>query len=362
MAESAPTREAIVEALRAVQDPRSGRDVITLEYAQRIEVEGGEVQIEYQVPAPAFNEELQTSLRDQTVAVVSQLPGVENVSIAVNTAHERPTNTLPGVKHVIAVGAGKGGVGKSTISLLAAVGLQRKGFKVGLLDGDVYGPTLPKLTGTEDRRLDLDDAGRVLPAETQGLKLVSMGHLIAPEQAVIWRGPMAQQYVKEFLDRTHWDELDYLFVDLPPGTGDIPLTLAQSIPLTGAVIVCTPQPVALIDAVRALHMYEKLGVPSLGVVENMSYYVCPHCGHRDEIFSHGGAETAAQELGVPFLGSIPLNIAIRSHGDAGRPLANFTDVEPHVIECLDHFVDRLRDVIAEQDRKATPLPQLKTSG
>ena len=275
------------------------------------------------------------------------------------TAATRPTNTLPGVKYVVAVGAGKGGVGKSTIALLAAVGLLRKGFKTGLLDADVYGPSLPKLTGTEGLQLNIAEDGRVLPAEADSLKVVSMGHIIRPDQAVIWRGPMAQKYVKEFLDRTDWGALDYLFVDLPPGTGDIPLTLAQSIPLTGSVVVCTPQDVALLDAVRALHMYQKLGVPSLGIVENMSYYVCPHCGHRDEIFSHGGAKKAAEELKVPFLGAIPLNVAIRIHGDAGRPMANFTDVEPHILAALDDFVDRLAASVQDQARKSMPLPQLK---
>ena len=270
-----------------------------------------------------------------------------------------PPSPLFGVKHVIAVGAGKGGVGKSTIAVLAAVGLLRKGRKAALLDADVYGPSLPILTGTSDRQLDLDDNGRVLPASVDGLKIVSIGYLVRPDQAVIWRGPMAQKYVKEFLDRTDWGELDYLFVDLPPGTGDIPLTLAQSIPLTGAVVVCTPQPVALLDAVRALKMYQKLGVQPLGIVENMSYYVCPHCGQRDEIFSHGGAKAAAEELNVPFLGAIPLNIAIRLHGDNGRPFANFTDMDPPVVAALDDFVTRLEAAILDQARKRTPLPTLK---
>jgi len=262
---------------------------------------------------------------------------------------------------VVAIGAGKGGVGKSTVAVLSAVGLLRKGFKVALLDADVYGPSLPKMTGSEDRRLEMDRDGRVLPVEVDGFKLVSMGHLLERDQAVIWRGPMAQKYVKELLDRTAWGELDYLFVDLPPGTGDIPLTLAQSIPLTGSVIVCTPQDVALVDAVRALRMYQRLGVPSLGIVENMSYYVCPHCGHRDEIFSHGGAQKAAGELGVPFLGAIPLNVAIRANGDAGRPLANFTGAEPHIIAALEDFVGRLLGAVAEQERHRVPLPQLRVS-
>lgn len=276
-----------------------------------------------------------------------------------NRAQPRPTNTLPGVKHVIAVGAGKGGVGKSTIAVLAAVGLNRKGFKAGLLDADVYGPSLPKLTGTEDRRPTFDDQGHVYPIEVDGLKVISMGHLMSRDQVAIWRGPMAQKWVKELLDHAEWGELDYLFVDLPPGTGDIPLTLAQTIPLTGAIVVCTPQEVALLDAVRALRMYQKLGVEPLGIVENMSYYLCPHCGHRDEIFSHGGAKNAAAELGVPFLGALPLNIKIRIHGDAGRPQAYFTDAEPSVVEALDQFVTTLAAQLEEQARKRTPLPQLK---
>lgn len=266
---------------------------------------------------------------------------------------------LPGVKHVIAVGAGKGGVGKSTVALLAAFGLRRKGARTALLDADVYGPSLPKLTGTEGRRLDLDEAGRVRPIDAEGVKVVSMGHLVSPEQAVIWRGPMAQKYVKEFLDRTDWGEIDYLFVDLPPGTGDIPLTLAQTIPLTGAVVVCTPQDVALLDAVRALRMYQKLGVEPLGIVENMSYYVCPHCGNRDEIFSHGGAQKAAGDLGVPFLGAIPLNAAVRVSGDAGRPVANFTEADPPVIAALEDFVARLVSAVSAQAGKRTPLPQVR---
>lgn len=272
-----------------------------------------------------------------------------------------PSQSIPGVRHVIAIGAGKGGVGKSTIAMLAGVGLARKGCRIGLLDADVYGPSLPMMTGTAGEQLGIDEHGRVLPIETEGLKLVSMGHLISKDQAVIWRGPMAQKYVKEFLERTCWGELDYLIVDLPPGTGDVPLTLAQSIPLTGAVIVCTPQPVALLDAVRALRMYEKLGVPPLGIVENMSYYQCPHCGHRDEIFSHGGAERAATELNVPFLGAIPLNIAIRAHGDAGRPAANFDEVEPQIAAALEDFTARLQSAIDARVAEAGPPPQLRVS-
>lgn len=272
---------------------------------------------------------------------------------------ERPTNTIPGVSRIIAIGAGKGGVGKSTVAVLAAVGLMRRGYKVGLLDADVYGPSLPKLTGTEALQPSLSDDRHLLPPEVDGLKVVSMGHLTSKDQAVIWRGPMAQKYVKEMLDVTDWGTLDYLFVDLPPGTGDIPLTLSQIIPLTGAVVVCTPQDVALLDAVRAVKMYERLGVDTLGIVENMSYYVCPQCGHRAHIFDHGGAERAAGELGLAFLGAIPLNTAMRIHGDKGRPLANFTEVDPHVAAALEDFIDRLLARVKARARESTPLPQLK---
>jgi ATP-binding protein involved in chromosome partitioning len=195
-----------------------------------------------------------------------------------------------------------------------------------------------------------------------GIKIMSMGYLVPPDQAVIWRGPMAQKYVKEFLERGNWGELDCLIVDLPPGTGDIPLTLAQSIPLTGAVIVCTPQDVALLDAVKALRMYQKLGVEPLGMVENMSYHVCPQCGHREETFGHGGAEEAARKLGVPFLGGIPLNVSIRRNGDAGSLIENFTKSDAYVSEAIEHTVARLIEELEARQQRGTPLPQLKIDG
>jgi len=270
-----------------------------------------------------------------------------------------PAQPLPGVRHVVAVGAGKGGVGKSTVAALFAVGLKQMGLRAGLLDADVYGPSIPKITGTEGAQPYADADGRLLPPERDGIPIMSMGYLVPPDQAVIWRGPMAQKYVKEFLDRGAWGELDYLIVDLPPGTGDIPLTLAQTIPLTGAVIVCTPQDVALLDAVKALRMYQKLGVEPLGIVENMSYYICPQCGHRAEIFDHGGCARAARELGVPFLGAIPLNIDIRRNGDLGRLFENFTATEPHVIAALEQVVKSLAHEVERRDQEQPPPPQLK---
>ncbi len=271
---------------------------------------------------------------------------------------ESPNNPLDTVKNIIAIGSGKGGVGKSTVAALLALGLHRKGYKVGMLDADVYGPSLPKITGTEGAQPIVGEDGFIIPPEKHGIRIMSMGYLVPPDQAVIWRGPMAQKYVKEFLERGQWGELDCLIVDLPPGTGDIPLTLAQSVPLTGAVIVCTPQDVALADAVKALQMFRKLGVDPLGMIENMSFYICPKCGNRDEIFGHGGAEAAAKRLEVPFLGSIPLNVAIRKNGDAGALLENFTQAEPAVVQALEQMVDRLIEQLEEKQKNAPSPPKL----
>jgi ATP-binding protein involved in chromosome partitioning len=271
-------------------------------------------------------------------------------------------NPLADVKNIIAVGAGKGGVGKSTVAALIALGLKRKGMKTGLLDADVYGPSMPMITGTVGGQPYAGEDGFIVPPERDGIRVMSMGFLVPDSEAVIWRGPMAQKYVAEFLTRCVWGKLDCLIVDLPPGTGDIPLTLSQTIPLTGAVVVCTPQDLALLDTVKALKMYEKLGVETLGVVENMSYHICPQCGHREDTFGHGGAEQAADKLKAPFLGGIPLNIAIRRNGDAGALAENFTQTEPYVVEAIEQVVNRLVEQIELKRRKGVALPQLKVSG
>jgi ATP-binding protein involved in chromosome partitioning len=262
--------------------------------------------------------------------------------------------SLAGVKHVVAIGAGKGGVGKSTVAALLAAGLSRKGYRVGLLDADVYGPSLPKITGSEGAQPTVSTDGLIVPPEQHGIRIMSMGYLVPPDEAVIWRGPMAQKYVKEILEQGQWGTLDCLLVDLPPGTGDIPLTLAQSVPLSGVVIVCTPQDVALADAVKALRMYRKLGVHPLGMIENMSFYVCPQCGSRAEIFGHGGAAAAAQRLELPFLGGIPLNITIRRNGDAGALLENFTQADPPVVQALEQTVERLMAALERSEPSSAP--------
>jgi ATP-binding protein involved in chromosome partitioning len=355
------SREAIQAALAGIIDSQTRKDLVSLGYIRNIAYCDGVARVLLSVPQPAATEQAQRQWQQAVVEALMRLPGMRAVNVDFALRPPEHANLLPGVRNVLAVGAGKGGVGKSTVTVLLAVGLQRLGYRVGILDADVYGPSVPKLTGTEEAEPQMDaQTGRIIPPESGGVKILSMGYLVDRNQAVVWRGPMAQKYVREFLERGDWGALDYLIVDLPPGTGDIPLTLAQSIPLTGAVVVCTPQDVALLDALKALRMYQKLGVDVLGMVENMSYYICPHCGQREEIFAHGGARRAAQESDVPFLGEIPLNVRIREYGDAGQPGACFVRVEPAVLAALEGVVRSL--VSAVEARGARPQPTLTITG
>jgi ATP-binding protein involved in chromosome partitioning len=356
-------REAILAALHRVIDPTTNKDVVSLNWAKTIGVGPGVAKIEYELPEHIAGSPIEEEIRKRTTAAALMVDGIEQVEIVARPKPTaRATNTLPGVKNVIAVGAGKGGVGKSTLSVLLAAGMVRRGLKAGVLDADVYGPSIPKLTGTEGQMPEADEHGRILPPRSDdGLPVMSMGFLVPPDQAVVWRGPMAQKYVREFLDRGHWGELDHLIVDLPPGTGDIPLTLAQSIPLTGAVIGCTPQDVALIDALKALRMYQKLGVDALGMIENMSYYQNPATGQPEYIFGHGGVERAAKANNIPFLGGLPLVQLIRESGDAGTPMDAFTKSPAYVQEALNGILDKLLAQVQKRRSEATPLPQLRIS-
>ncbi|NLX14288.1 MAG: Mrp/NBP35 family ATP-binding protein [Phycisphaerales bacterium] len=236
--------------------------------------------------------------------------------------HPIRPQALSGIKNIIVVGSGKGGVGKSTISTLLAVGLTHQGLRVGLLDADIYGPSIPQMLGVCGAQ-PVVRADQIIPVDVAGLQVVSIGFLVAPEKAVIWRGPMIHNTIKQFIQQVAWGDLDYLIVDLPPGTGDVPLTLAQTIPMTGAVIVCTPQAVALADALRATRMYRQLNVQILGLIENMSYFIAPDTGREYDLFGKGGAELATTQMQIPFLGSIPINIAIRLSGDRGAPMDIF---------------------------------------
>ena len=332
------TKEQVMDQLRTVMDPELHKDLVTLNMVKNVAVCDGLVKVHVELTTPACP--LKDTISKDVTDAVERIDGVQGVELewsAQVRAHQQTQIKLPGVKNVIAVGAGKGGVGKSTVAVLLAMGLQREGASAGLMDADVYGPSIPKMLGLEGGKPHVK-GDRIIPLVQHDLKVMSMGFMVEKQQAIIWRGPMVHGVIKQFLDQVEWGELDYLIVDLPPGTGDVPLTLSQSIPMTGSVVVCTPQDVALLDATRAVKMYEQLNVPCIGIIENMSYYLCPKCGHRDEIFDHGGAHRAAEELGVPFLGGIPLNVKIRINGDAGTPEDNFTSADEDVLQAIQDVV------------------------
>jgi ATP-binding protein involved in chromosome partitioning len=263
-------------------------------------------------------------MRDQARAAVMALPGVTSVDITL-TANVRTSMRpdmgpvqVPGIRNVIAVGAGKGGVGKTTVAVNLAIALARAGSRVGIIDGDIYGPNVPIMLGLKGQLMA--DGEKILPSERHGVKVVSMGFLTTDESPVIWRGPMLHSVIRQFFQEVRWDELDYLVVDMPPGTGDVALSLSQTVPVAGAIVVTTPQEVSLADSRKAVRMYQKLNIPVLGLIENMSYFVCPSCAHESDIFGRGGGQKTAEELGVPFLGQIPIYEPIRLGGDIGEPL------------------------------------------
>ena len=352
------TKEQVLDQLRTVNDPELHKDLVSLNMIKNVAVCDGLVKVHVELTTPACP--LKDTIKRDVTEAVKRIDGVQNVELewsAQVRGNQQTQIKLPGVKNIIAVGAGKGGVGKSTLAVLLAMGLQREGAAVGLMDADVYGPSIPKLLGIEDGK-PFVKGEKILPMVKFDLKVMSMGFMVEKDQAIIWRGPMVHGVIKQFLDQVDWGELDYLIVDLPPGTGDVPLTLSQSIPMTGSVVVCTPQDVALLDATRAVKMYEQLNVPCIGIIENMSYYLCPQCGHRDEIFDHGGAERAAEELGVPFLGAIPLNAKIRGYGDAGTPAACFTDCDDVVSEAIQQVVRATAGRISVKNLLQVSLPTL----
>ena len=317
----AVTPQQVIEALRTVQEPELHKDLVTLNMVRDLEVEGGRVRFTLVLTTPACP--LRSQIQQEAEAAVRRIPGVESVEIrftAEVASGRRPDQTqlAPGIKNMIAISSGKGGVGKTTVAVNIAVSLAQTGARTGILDADIYGPNVPIMMGIR-RHPDLV-GGMLIPLEAYGIKIMSMGFLTDDDTPVIWRGPMLHGIIKQFLEKVEWGELDYLVIDLPPGTGDAQLSVCQLLPLTGAVIVTTPQDVALADARRGLAMFQKVHVPVLGIVENMSYFVCPHCGERSEIFSHGGGRKASEVLGVPFLGEVPLELEVRIGGDQGRPI------------------------------------------
>lgn len=313
------TPEAILDALRNVQDPDLRRDIVTLGFVKDIQIEGGEVsfKVELTTPACPVKEELQ----QQCVEEVEKLEGVTKANVEmtaqVRQRQSEPQDLIPGVKHAIAIASGKGGVGKSTVTVNLAVALAQSGARVGVMDADVYGPSIPLMLGVKDR--PYTQGGKILPIERFGIRMMSLGLLMEEGQAVLWRGPMVAGTVKQLLEDVDWGELDYLLVDLPPGTGDAPMSLAQLAPLTGVVIVTTPHHVAANIAGKSVHLFRRLNAPILGVVENMAGFVCPNCGEISRIFSGLSGEELAGQIGVPYLGSVPLDPSVSDAGDRGVP-------------------------------------------
>ena len=314
--------EDVLKALATVQDPDLNRDLVSLGMIEDVAVSDGTVGFTLVLTTAACP--VRGELEDQCRAAVLAIPGVREVALKTISRMRKPKDpsadrrALPGVAQVIAIGSGKGGVGKSTVSANLAVALAATGARVGLLDGDIYGPNLPRMLGVNRQPSQRD--GKILPVEAWGIRFMSMGLLVEAGEAVVWRGPMLHGAIKSFLHDVNWGELDYLLVDLPPGTGDVQLSLIQQTFVAGAVVVTTPSTVAIEDAVKAVAMFGKLSVPVLGVIENMSFFVCPTCGSRHDIFNHGTGEERALAMGLPFLGAVPLHAEVRSAGDGGKPV------------------------------------------
>ena len=324
------TDTLLLDALKTVIDPNTGTDFVSTRQLKNLRITGADVAFEIELGYPAKSQI--DALRAALLAAVQGVAGVGTVHIDIATkvvphAVQRGVQLLPNVKNIVAVASGKGGVGKSTTAVNLALALAAEGAAVGILDADIYGPSQPMMMGLAGRP-DSADGKTMEPMRNHGVEVMSIGFLVEPDQAMIWRGPMATQALEQLLRQTNWGELDYLIVDMPPGTGDIQLTLSQRVPLTGAVIVTTPQDIALLDARKAIKMFEKVGVPILGIVENMAVHVCSQCGHVEHIFGEDGGKRMAAEYAMDYLGALPLSMAIRVDADGGRPsVVNAPDSE-----------------------------------
>jgi ATP-binding protein involved in chromosome partitioning len=323
------TEQDVLNALKQIEDPDLRRDIVSLGFVKNLAIDGANVRFDLNLTTPACP--VRDQLQEDSRKVVAALPGVKNVEVKM-TAEVRRTigqdkEKIKGVKNFIAIASGKGGVGKSTVAVNLAVAMAQTGASVGLLDADIYGPSVPLMMG-KDASIEVGPGNEIIPATAHGVKFMSMGFMAPGDKPLIWRGPMAHHALQQSLFQTRWGELDYLFVDLPPGTGDVHLTLVQSTPITGAVLVSTPQDVGLTISLKTFRMFQTTNVRMLGLIENMSYHTCTHCGAREEIFGHGGAEAAAKRLEIPFLGAVPLDIHVREGGDLGRPIVAADPASP----------------------------------
>ena len=347
----AVTEQQVQDALKALVDPNTRKDYVSGKSARSIKVEGDNVAVDVLLGYPAKSQV--EPIRKEIAAKLRSIPGVGNVTVNVSMkivshAVQRGVKLVPGIKNIIAVASGKGGVGKSTTAVNLALALAAEGAQVGVLDADIYGPSQPMMLGIRGRP-ESKDGKSLEPMEGHGLQAMSIGFLIDMETPMVWRGPMVTQALEQLLRETHWRDLDYLVVDLPPGTGDIQLTLAQRVPVTGAIIVTTPQDIALIDARKGLKMFEKVGIPILGIVENMSLHICSNCGHEEHIFGAGGAERMAQDYGIEVLGALPLDIEIREQADSGKPTV-VSDPDGRIAQIYKKIARRVAVQIAERQQ------------
>jgi ATP-binding protein involved in chromosome partitioning len=343
------TTEVIREALSHVTDQNTGKDLVSSKSVKNIHIDSGKVAVDVELGYPAKSQI--NGIRQLVVDAVAALPGVNSVSVDISVkivAHtvQRGVKLMTNVRNIIAVASGKGGVGKSTTAVNLALALAAEGAKVGLLDADIYGPSQPMMMGVSGKP-DSHDGKTMEPLENYGVQVASIGFMIDPDQPMVWRGPIVTQALQQLLEQTNWRDLDYLIVDMPPGTGDVQLTLSQKVPVTGAVIVTTPQDIALLDARKGLKMFEKVGIPILGIVENMSTHICSNCGHAEAIFGQGGGEKMCSDFGVDFLGALPLTMSIREQADSGKPTV-VADPEGQVAQIYKQIARKVAIKVAEK--------------
>ncbi len=363
------TKESILQALSAIKHPEAERDIVSLGMISGVVIKGSNVGFAIEID-PHDAQKLE-GLRRACEEHIRSLPGVTSCSAILTAEKPAPQRQqsaargpnppqakplLPDVRHIVAVASGKGGVGKSTTAINLCVAFSALGWRAGLLDADIYGPSMPRMAGIKGKPSS-NPSGNLAPMQAHGIGVMSIGFLVEEDAPMIWRGPMVQNALQQLMGDVDWGSLDVLVVDLPPGTGDAQLTMAQRVPMSGAVIVSTPQDIALLDARKAINMFRKVNVPILGIVENMSYFSCPHCGHRTDIFAHGGAQSCAQDFDVPFLGEIPLELAIRQMSDAGTPIVASEPTSPHAAAYRQIAEDVMNSL--ETGNTAKPLPVIR---
>jgi ATP-binding protein involved in chromosome partitioning len=354
------TEATVLDALKVVKDPDLHQDIVALGFVKNLRItgdEGNRVSFTIELTTPACP--VKDQMRDQASAAVSALPGVTAVDVQMTASvravasPEAGRAPVEGVKNIIAVGAGKGGVGKTTVAVNLAIALARCGSRVGMIDGDIYGPNVPIMLGIHQQLTT--DGQKIIPAEKHGIQVISMGFMTSEDSAVIWRGPMLHGAIQQFFREVRWNNLDYLIVDMPPGTGDVALSLSQTVPVAGSIVVSTPQQVALADSRRAIRMYQKLNIPTLGIIENMSHFVCPDCGHEADIFGHGGGQKMAEDMKVAFLGRIPLYQPIREGSDNGMPLV-LSEPDSPAARAFIAAAERVAAEVSIASYKRAPIP------